>query len=112
MADAGDYTLVFVGMTHTPATGMIAELQALWATAYLDGRIPLGGMKEKMEKEVAEVNVWMKRRYLNLGEKCANLTFEFMPVSFPPFLLEVPSLHEPGLTYTVVFGYAGWRFRS
>jgi len=88
MADAGDYTLVFVGMTHTPATGMIAELQALWATAYLDGRIPLEGKKEKMEKEVAEVNVWMKRRYLNLGEKCANLTFEFIPVSFLPSFLQ------------------------
>ncbi|KAG0637553.1 hypothetical protein HOY80DRAFT_924147 [Tuber brumale] len=79
MADVGDHRLVFVGMTHTPATGMIAEMQALWATAYLDGRIPLEGKKEEMEKEVAEVNVWMKRRYLNLGEKCANLTFEFMP---------------------------------
>lgn len=95
MADAGDHTLVFVGMTHTPATGMIAELQALWATAYLDGRIPLEGMKEKMEKEVAEVNVWMKRRYLNLGEKCANLTFEFMPVSFPSFLPSPISFRSP-----------------
>ncbi|PWW74524.1 FAD/NAD(P)-binding domain-containing protein [Tuber magnatum] len=79
MADAGDHTLVFVGLMHTPATGMIAELQALWATAYLDGRIPLEGKKREMEREVAEVNVWMKRRYLNLGEKCANVTFEFMP---------------------------------
>jgi len=99
MADAGDYTLVFVGMTHTPATGMIAELQALWATAYLDGRIPLLGKKEKMEKEVAEVNVWMKRRYLNLGEKYANLTFEFMPVSFP--FLSFPSFLPPFLLLEV-----------
>lgn len=90
MADAGDHNLVFVGMTHTPATGMIAELQALWSVAYLDGKINLVGKKEIMETEVAEVNVWMKRRYLNLGEKCSNLTFEFMPVGF------APSLPSPG----------------
>lgn len=65
---------------------MMAELQALWAVAYLDGKIDLrergqNGVEtlEAMEKEVAEVGVWGRKRYLNLGEKSANVTFEFMP---------------------------------
>lgn len=76
-------------MVHTSATGMMAELQALWAVAYLDGKIDLRERgrngretREGLEREVAECGVWGRRRYLNLGEKTANVTFEFMPVSF------------------------------
>lgn len=79
MAARGDNSVVFVGMVHTSATGMMAELQALWSVAYLDGHIDLREKKEEMEKEVAEVGIWGRRRYLNLGEKTTNVTFEFMP---------------------------------
>lgn len=91
MAARGDNNLVFVGMLHTSATGMMAELQALWAVAYLDGKLDLrergeNGVETRhaMEVEVAETGTWGRRRYLNLGEKSANLTFEFMPVCTPP----------------------------
>lgn len=99
MAARADTSLAFVGMLHTSATGMVAELQALWAVAYLDGKIDLrergaNGVEtlRAMEDEVAQAGVYMRRRYLNLGEKSANLTFEFMPVGF---------------LYPPVFGYVG-----
>lgn len=88
MAARGDNNLAFVGMLHTSATGMMAELQALWAVAYLDGKVDLrergpngAETQQEMETEVAETSMWARRRYLNLGEKSGNLTFEFMPVN-------------------------------
>lgn len=90
MAARGDNSLIFVGMLHTSATGMMAELQALWGVAYLDGKLDLrergaNGIETRraMEVEVAEAGMWSRRRYLNLGEKSANLTFEFIPVCLP-----------------------------
>ncbi|KAH0612343.1 uncharacterized protein H6S33_010395 [Morchella sextelata] len=79
MACRSDYALIHVGMVHTSATGMMAELQALWGVAYLDGKLDLVEKKEEMDMECAQANMWARRRYMNLGEKCANLTFEFLP---------------------------------
>ncbi|KAL7270799.1 hypothetical protein RUND412_006483 [Rhizina undulata] len=80
MAARGDHSVAFVGTMHTSGTGMMAEIQALLAVAYLGGRVKLPEEKE-MEEGVARAEMWGRRRYLNLGEKCTNITFEFMPVS-------------------------------
>jgi len=78
LAATGDHSIAFVGTMHTAATGMLSGIQALWAVAYLEGKLKLPELEE-MDREVAEVNVWMRRRYLNLGEKCHNMTFEYLP---------------------------------
>lgn len=45
-----------------------AEAQALWALAYLDGRIKDLPAEGQIEREVAETVAWDRRRYLNKGE--------------------------------------------
>lgn len=52
-------------------------MQAVWATAYLDGKLELPGTEE-MEREVALFTAWGRRRYLSNGEKGNHMIFEMM----------------------------------
>jgi len=54
-----------------------SEVQAVWATAYLDGKLKLPGLEER-EREVALFVAWCRRRYLSNGEKGNHMTFEMM----------------------------------
>lgn len=72
----GDRSIAFVGTMHTAGTGVVSEAQALWAVAYLEGRLSLPQPKE-MHNEVAAANAWFRRRYLGLGRMCPNITFEY-----------------------------------
>jgi len=72
----GDRSVAFVGTMHTSGTAMISEIQSLWAIAYLEGKLRLPPVDE-MRIEIAEANAWFRKRYLNLGEKCPNITFEY-----------------------------------
>ncbi|KAF8247350.1 FAD/NAD(P)-binding domain-containing protein [Wilcoxina mikolae CBS 423.85] len=70
-------SIAFVGTMHTSGTAIISEIQALWAVAYLEDKLHLPPIEE-MRTEVAEANAWFRKRYLNLGEKCPNITFEYV----------------------------------
>ena len=61
-----DHSIVFIGQTVNGNAFRAAEVQSLWATAYLDRRLRIPSL-EKQRREVAEVNVWCRRRYLLNG---------------------------------------------
>ena len=70
MVPAVDNTrsVVFLGKMVVGNNFRVAEAQALWAVAYLDGSIQKLPSRTQMEKEIAETVAWDRRRYLNKGE--------------------------------------------
>ncbi|RPB25864.1 FAD/NAD(P)-binding domain-containing protein [Terfezia boudieri ATCC MYA-4762] len=79
-----DQTLVFVGMAAIADMGTFSQLSALWAVAWLSGKLkPLENQTmDDIERQVAEQSIWPVRRYLNAG--VALPTF-FMYESLPIF---------------------------
>lgn len=86
LAAQGDRSVYFPGFIHTIYTPLVSEVQALWGVAFLLGLTDLPS-QDKMEKEVAEWNVWTRKRYLAQGEKHAYAIYDFFAVS-SEFLLE------------------------
>ncbi len=80
LAEAGDRSLVFLGHIHTISTPLVAEVQSLWAVAFLTGKLDLPS-RPKMDTAVAEWNAWVKRRYLNQGSKVPYAIYDFLAVS-------------------------------
>lgn len=76
-----DHSLVYVGMLHTSATGILADLQALWAAVYLGNKLPPGALPspDEMEEDIGLTDSWCRKRFLSLGEKCSNVSYEFIP---------------------------------
>ena len=78
-----DRTLVFVGMTGVADMGTLSQLSALWAVAWLSGKLkPLENQKmDDIERQVAEQSIWPVRRYLNAGIALPTyFLYEAMPV--------------------------------
>ncbi|KAL8739093.1 MAG: hypothetical protein Q9181_000204 [Wetmoreana brouardii] len=88
MAPPADETrsIVFLGKMVVGNNFRTAEAQALWAVAYLDGRIHDPPTRAQMEKEIAETVAWDRRRYLNKGE--LGSWFYFDVVDYSDALLE------------------------
>ncbi|KAL8787069.1 MAG: hypothetical protein Q9213_002411 [Squamulea squamosa] len=80
------HSIVFLGKMVVGNNFRTAEAQALWAVAYLDGRIHDLPTRAQMEKEVAETVAWDRRRYLNKGE--LGSWFYFDVVDYADALLE------------------------
>lgn len=72
---AQDRSIVFIGLVGVGNYFPVVESQAMWATAYLDGKINVPS-RAKQEEEVALFNAWCARRYLSSGDPGNNLTFE------------------------------------
>ncbi|KAL8648694.1 MAG: hypothetical protein Q9210_004837, partial [Variospora velana] len=62
------HSIVFLGKMVVGNNFRTAEAQALWAVAYLHGRIRDLPTRVQREQEVAETVAWDRRRYLNKGE--------------------------------------------
>lgn len=77
-----DRSFAILNQLHTVQTPLVAEVQALWTILYLLGEIALPEEAE-MRKEIAEWNVWTKKRYLSQGAKFPYSIYDFLPVSFP-----------------------------
>ncbi|ESZ96876.1 putative dimethylaniline monooxygenase [Sclerotinia borealis F-4128] len=74
--DKDDRSIVFLGQIGVANYFPSLECQALWAMAYLDGKLNLPS-KEEQEKDVALFTTWYRRRYLSSGEEGNNnMTFE------------------------------------
>jgi len=61
-----DRSIVFLGQLANTQHAFYAEISSLWTVAYLEGLLPdndLIGNKEGMDKEIASMNAFMKRRY-------------------------------------------------
>jgi len=71
-----DHSIVFVGAIGSAQSLNIAEVQALWAAAYLSNKLSLP-TEEKMRQEAALTTAWIRRRYLGDGY---NFIFEHLQV--------------------------------
>lgn len=66
IAPLGDSTIAFLGDIYLSNSFRTAEAQAIWATAYFDGRVKLPP-REEAEKEIAYMAAFSKRRYPSHG---------------------------------------------
>jgi dimethylaniline monooxygenase (N-oxide forming) len=62
IAPLGDRTIAFLGDICLSNSFRAAEAQAIWVTAYFDGRVELPP-REEAEKEIAYMAAFSKRRY-------------------------------------------------
>ena len=72
-----DRSIVFVGHVGVGNYFPVVECQAMWATAYLDGKLNLPSI-EAQEEDVALFTTWCRRRYLSSGHEGNNMTFELI----------------------------------
>lgn len=79
-----DHSIIFLGKMVVGNNFRTAEAQALWAVAYLDGKIK--ETQTKMEENVAMTIAWDRRRYLNKGN--LGSWFYFDVVAYADMLLE------------------------
>lgn len=73
-----DRSLVILGQIHTIQTPMVSEIQSFWSILYLLGEIDLPD-EATMTKEIAEWNVWTRKRYISQGQKFPYCIFDFLP---------------------------------
>lgn len=78
---SNDRSFVFVGAIGTGYTAIVSEVHALWAVAWMTGKLELKISAKEMEKEVALLDVWVKKRYLTAGQKIPYILYDFLPVS-------------------------------
>ncbi len=81
LAARGDRSIIFPGFIHSIYTPMVSEVQALWGVTFLLGLNDPPSQTE-MEKEVAEWNVWSRKRYVTQGRKHAYAIYDFLSVRF------------------------------
>ena len=77
IAGIEDHSIVFLGKMVVGNNFRVAEVQAIWAVAYLDGKIKLE--RQSIELEVSETVAWCRRRYLNKGELGSWFFFDVIP---------------------------------
>lgn len=75
IAPLHDDSIVFLNHVVVGNKFRAAEVQAIWATAYLDKKLSLPSVQE-MEADIALVTAWSRRRYLSNGEWGNCMTFE------------------------------------
>jgi dimethylaniline monooxygenase (N-oxide forming) len=76
--DPEDQSIIFLGALGTTQSLTVAEIQSLWAAAYLSGNLKVP-KKEEKEVEVAETTAWRRRRYLADG---SSYIYDQIPVCF------------------------------
>lgn len=83
--------IVFLGHVAVGNNFRAAEVQALWAVAYLAGIMKLPG-RAQMETEVARQLAWCRKRYLSKGRLGHWLYYDLVP--YTDTLLEDVGLHS------------------
>jgi hypothetical protein len=92
MLEADDRSFAVVGAIAASATGIVAEAVALWAVAWLTGQLDVKGKKavQEVEREIALVNAFKARRYLQHGRRIPTVMYEWLSVRYFPFRVPVP----------------------
>ena len=75
IAPLHDSSIAFVGYMDFTDYFKGVECQAIWATAFLDGKIAIPPL-EAAQAEIARFIAWSKRRYLSNGERGTFIPFE------------------------------------
>ncbi|KAI0909800.1 cofactor FMO1 FAD enzyme [Ustulina deusta] len=79
LAAEGDRSIFFPGFIHSIYTPLVSEVQALWGVTFLL-ELHEPPSQAVMEQEVAEWNVWSRKRYLAQGKKHAYAIYDFLSV--------------------------------
>jgi hypothetical protein len=74
---AQNRSIVFIGHIGVGNYFPAVECQAMWATAYMDGKLAVPPWEEQ-EQEIALFTAWNRRRYLSSGIEGNNMTFELI----------------------------------
>jgi len=82
LAKQNDRSICFLGQIHSIFTPTTNELSALWAAAYMLGKLKLPSVDD-MELEVATFHAWERKRYLEMGAKNSYCILDFLSVSTP-----------------------------
>ncbi|KAI0468798.1 FAD/NAD(P)-binding domain-containing protein [Xylaria cf. heliscus] len=77
LAAKNDRSICFLGQIHSIFTPTTNELGALWAAAYLQGKLELPSLDD-MEMEVATFHAWERKRYLEMGLKNSYCILDFL----------------------------------
>ncbi|KAJ8107958.1 hypothetical protein ONZ43_g6571 [Nemania bipapillata] len=77
LAAQNDRSICFLGQIHSIFTPTTNEFSALWAAAYLQGKLDVPSIDE-MEKEVAVFHAWERKRYLEIGAKNSYCILDFL----------------------------------
>lgn len=77
IASLTDDSVVFLGFLGVLNAFYTAECQAIWATAYLDKKLHLPSLDERV-KDTACVNAFSKRRYPFLGQDGAGINYDMV----------------------------------
>lgn len=77
-----DQSIAFVGQVGSTQSLLVAEIQSLWAVAYLMDKLPLPS-RSKLEEETALRIAWRRRRYLGDGN---HIIYDQLAVSYISFL--------------------------
>ena len=64
--DLKDHSIIFLGKLVIGNHFRAAEIQALWAVAYLDGNISVSEFDARLS--ISKTVAWYRRRYLNRGQ--------------------------------------------
>ncbi|CCA71618.1 hypothetical protein PIIN_05554 [Serendipita indica DSM 11827] len=75
-----DRSLTFVGYLQGAAICIIGDVSALWAVAWMTGKLDIERDMDEMEKECDLLNAFIKRRYLNAGREIPIPPFEWMTI--------------------------------
>lgn len=80
-ARINDRNIAFAGMVSSVSTSICASIQALWISAFLDGRLDrLAGSKEEVTREVMLHTQWGKWRYpTGYGASLPDFVFDAVP---------------------------------
>ena len=77
IAPLTDPSIVFLGRAHLSNSFRMAEAQAIWATAYFDGKATIPPI-DQAQKEVAYMNAFSRRRYPSKGWRGEYIFFELV----------------------------------
>ena len=103
LLEADDRSFAVVGAIAASATGIVAEAVALWAVAWLTGQLDVKGKRavQEVEREIALLNAFKARRYLQLGRRTPTVMYEWLSVRMSVSLLPTTLIHD---YFVFIFG--------
>ena len=107
LLEADDRSFAVVGAIAVSATGIVAEAVALWTVAWLTEQLDVKGKRavQEVEREIALVNAFKARRYLELGRRTPTVMYEWLSVRMSVLSPLTTLIH----VYFILFIYS-WSF--
>ncbi|RFU27614.1 hypothetical protein B7463_g8740, partial [Scytalidium lignicola] len=69
IAPITDKSIIFLGFADVTNMFLASELQAIWSTAWIDGKLKLGDDDDKLKRDIAHTNAYSRLRCPTYGKK-------------------------------------------